>query len=223
MKKLLCSAGLISLLALTACGENQEASSEDAESTSAESVEETNNGEEAADESTEETEDIEETVDNDWDHQVGDTNDDGSLLLLARNDSFDEIETGSMTLTLPQVTVSEVVEWPSEIAEFYEFEPTGIIQIDMELSNASEETILFYADQATITTSTGEQLEADFLASDHIDGDFIGAVNKSGSVRYMLKNSDPNEIEWVRVLIDAPHDEESFDNVGEKVDVQIDF
>ncbi|WMM31804.1 hypothetical protein Q7C08_15815, partial [Shouchella clausii] len=88
--------------------------------------------------------------------------------------------------------------------------------------NSSDDTINFYIGQATITTNTGEQLEPDLLTSDHIGGEFIGAVNKSGSVRYMLESSDPNEIEWVRVLVDAPHDA-NFESVGDDIDVQIDF
>lgn len=127
-----------------------------------------------------------------------------------------------MILTFPQVTVSEIVEWPEEIAEYYDFEPTGIIQIDMEVSNTEDEDINFYMDQAIITTSTGEQLEPDLLASDHIGGEFLGAVNKNGSIRYMLKNSDPNEVEWIRVLINAPSDE-NYDSVGEDVDIDILF
>ncbi|AIC95710.1 hypothetical protein [Shouchella lehensis] len=217
----------VGLVTLTACGSNDMSTNNqdeaDNEATaSAETDTTEDETEEDQDEEQEET-DIEDTdSDNDWEMQVGDTNEDGVLRLLGRNDTSETIETGSMSLDLPQVTVSEVVDWPAELADFYDFEPTGIISIDMEVSNSSEDTVNFYMDQATITTNTGEQLDPDIMSSDHIGGEFIGAVNKKGTIVYMLENSDPNEVEWVRILISAPHDDD-FESAGDKVDVQIDF
>ncbi|MFK3938957.1 hypothetical protein ACI2JA_15765 [Alkalihalobacillus sp. NPDC078783] len=216
MKKILLSLGLISVLALAACGDSDEpTTSEPAETEDITADAET-------DEAAEESNIIEADSDNDWETQVGETNEDGTIKLLARSEDPVDIETGPMTLSFPQVTVSEVVEWPEELAEYYDFEATGIIQIDMEISNTEDEDINFYMDQATITTNTGEQLEPDLLASDHIGGEFLGAVNKSGSIRYMLQNSDPNEVEWVRILIDAPSDE-NYNSIGSSIDIQIDF
>ncbi|WP_054704810.1 hypothetical protein [Bacillus sp. JCM 19041] len=197
MKKnhLLLSLGLVSVITLSACGDGDdtEASAEQ----SSEPKTEENESEEASNEPEEDEEEAPaEEADNDWEMQVGDTNEDGVVRLLARNDTTETIETGSMSLDLPQVTVSEFVDWPEELNDFYDFEPTGLISIDMEVSNSSEDTINFYMDQATITTNTGEQLEPDFLGSDHIGGEFIGAVNKQGTIAYMLKDTDPNDVEW---------------------------
>ncbi|MCM3380284.1 MULTISPECIES: hypothetical protein [Shouchella] len=221
MKKnnLLATLGLVSVITLAACGSDATNASEKNNDTKQETTEKETDS--TRDDS--EAEDSEEDAnEGDWEYQVGDMNEDGNFKLLARNDTSDTIETASISLHFPQVTVAEVVEWPEELADSYDFEPTGVIQIDMEVSNSSEDTINFYMDQATITTNTGEQLEPDLLTSDHIGGVFIGAVNKSGSVRYMLESSDPNEIEWVRVLINAPHDA-NFESLGHDIDVQIDF
>ncbi|TSB44918.1 hypothetical protein [Alkalicoccobacillus porphyridii] len=227
MKKLLLTAGLVSMLALAACGEDTQ-TEEDSNASNQEDTEETtltdnSDEEEATDDEEAADEDPEDVIESDWETQVGETDANGNLLLLGRNDTIDTIETGPMTLNIPQVNIAEVLEWPEDIAEFYDFEPTGVIQIDMEVSNSSEDTVNFYPDQATITTSTGEQLESDVFTSDYIDGEFIGAVNKKGSVFFLLENSDPNEVEWVRILINSPHDNESFDTLGDEVDFQVDF
>ncbi|MCM2674565.1 hypothetical protein [Alkalicoccobacillus plakortidis] len=220
-KYLLLSLGLVSVMALAACGtEDNAPETSNAEETSQESKETVDTTQ--ANVTEDDDADDEVSVDNDWEHQIGDTNDDGTIKLLMRNDTTDVLETGTMSLNLPQVTVSEIMEWSADLAEYYDFEPTGVIQIDMEVSNSSDDTINYYMDQATITTNTGEQLEPDLLSSDHIGGEFIGAVNKSGSVRYLLKDSNPNDVEWVRIIIDGPYDE-NLDAVGEDIDVQIDF
>ncbi|MEY8751071.1 hypothetical protein [Alkalicoccobacillus gibsonii] len=219
MKKIILPLGLVSVLSLAACGDsNEQGASEPAKIES----NDTENTDTETDDVEEEIDTAEENSDNDWETQVGETNEDGTLKLLVRSEDPVGIETGPMTLSFPQITVSEVIEWPEELADYYDIEPTGIIQIDMEVSNTEDEDINFYMDQATITTNTGEQLDPDLLASDHIGGEFLGAVNKSGSIRYMLTNSAPNEVEWVRILIDAPSDN-NYESIGDSIDVQIDF
>ncbi|PAF13712.1 hypothetical protein CHH59_12750 [Shouchella clausii] len=225
-KNLLVTLSLVSAITLSACGSSDDTSaseeSSDSKQETAETTEKETDSKSGESESEDDDAKEEDSDGGDWEHQVGDTNDDGTLRLLARNDTSETIETGPFTLDFPQVTVSEIVEWPEELTDVYDTEPTGVIQIDIEVSNSSEDTLRFHMDKATITTSTGEQLEPDFLSSDHLGGEFIGAVNKSGSVRYMLENSDPNEIEWVRILINGPSDE-NYERIGEDVDVQIDF
>lgn len=225
-KNLLVTLGLVSAITLSACGSSDDTSaskeSSDTKQETAETTEKETDSKSDESESKDEDTKEEDSDGGDWEHQVGDTNDDGTLRLLARNDTSETIETGPFTLDFPQVTVSEIVEWPEELTDVYDTEPTGVIQIDMEVSNSSEDTINFYMDQATITTNTGEQLDPDILSSDYIGGEFIGAVNKSGSVRYMLENSDPKDIEWVRILINGPSNED-YERIGEDVDVQIDF
>jgi uncharacterized lipoprotein len=208
---------LIALMA--ACGE---ATSTEEEETPADDVAPT---EEAVEEDdTEEAEDvIEEVADNDWETQVGETteNEGGSHTLIARNDQVDTQETGPMILNVTQVNAISS-QLKGEVADLMETDAIEYIQIDMEVENTSEDTITFYPSQATITTNTGEQLEADMWLSDHIDGDFIGAVKKSGSQFFILENSNAEDIEWVRILINAPHDAD-WNDVGEELDFQVEL
>ncbi|WP_054712876.1 hypothetical protein [Bacillus sp. JCM 19041] len=57
--------------------------------------------------------------------------------------------------------------------------------------------------------------------SDHIDGEFLGAVNKSGSIFYLLENSDPKDVETIRIMISAPSTMEDWEDVGEEVDFEL--
>jgi len=57
-----------------------------------------------------------------------------------------------------------------QMPELFESESIYYIQIDLNIENTSDEDIIFYVSQATIVTSTGEQLENDMLISDHISG-----------------------------------------------------
>ena len=99
-----------------------------------------------------------------------------------------------MILSISQVNTT-YGELAGDLAAFMDTDAIHYIQIDMEVQNTSEETIAFYASQATITTNTGEQLESDMWLSDHLDGTYIGEVRKSGSQFLILENSNDEEIE----------------------------
>jgi hypothetical protein len=91
---------------------------------------------------------------------------------------------------------------------------------EMASENTSEENVSFYASQATMATSTGEQLEPDTMLSDHIDGEYIGQVNKSGTSFYILENSKAEDVESVRLIYSGP-DNDDFETVGEDVDFEV--
>ncbi|GAE31893.1 hypothetical protein [Halalkalibacter hemicellulosilyticus] len=211
---------LIALLA--ACG-TEEPSNAD-EPTDDVEVEE-NGDEEVPEEDLDEDADTEETTssDNGWDHQVGDVieNDGGSFTLVSRQDEIDTQETGPIVLNVAQVNATSA-QIEGDLANFMETDEIEYIQIDFEVENTSEETITFFAGQATITTNTGEQLESDMWLSDHIDGEYIGAVRKSGSQFFILENSKAEDIEWVRILINAPFDDD-WNDLGEDLDFTVEF
>ncbi|MEC2073595.1 hypothetical protein [Alkalihalophilus marmarensis] len=225
MKKIsLLTSVILAVSFLTACGNSEEASSTEeteVEQTTSEAAEQP--AAESNDESEKESDQSADNENGEWETNAGDTieNEAGTFTLHARNDQVDIQESGPMTLSISQANTASG-ELKGEMADFLEKDQIEYIQIDMEVENSSEETISFYADQATITTSTGEQLEADIWMSDHIDGDYYGQVKKSGSVFFVLDNSNAEEIEWIRVLIDAPFNED-WEDVGEKLDFKIEF
>lgn len=228
MKKSLFILSLAAVVAITtACGTDEPSDANLQEESEEEVATDETDMEVTEDEEPEPVEEAneEEVTDNEWETQVGDTteNEAGSFTLHARNDTTDPIETGSISLTLNQVnTVSG--ELTEEFASYLDDkEDINYIQLDMEVANSSEETINFYAGQATVTTSTGEQLDMpNGLMSDHIGGEFIGAVSKSGSLIYLLENSLAEDVEWVRILINAPQND-NYEKIGEDIDIKVEL
>ncbi|MBB6449476.1 hypothetical protein HNR44_001425 [Geomicrobium halophilum] len=96
------------------------------------------------------------------------------------------------------------------------------IQVDMTVENASEDDISFYPSQATMITDTGEQLEPEMMASERIEGQFLGQVEKQGTSIYMLENSTADEVEIVELRFDALHDDE-LNDLGESIETEIEL
>lgn len=222
MKKIILLLLTVSLVAIMiACG--AEETPEVEEPTETQETDGTDGTEEAVEEEEPTSETEESGQETDTEAEVGNVREDenGTFTLVASNTDLVTQETGPMILNVTQVNAISA-QIKGELADFMESDVMEYIQIDMEVENTSEETINFYPGQATITTNTGEQLEPDMWLSDHIEGEFIGAVKKSGSEFFVLENSKAEDIEWVRIIIDAPHNE-NWDDVGEKLDFKIEF
>ncbi len=155
--------------------------------------------------------------------QVGDTvtSDNGEQTLVSRTDDVGTFESGPINLTIEKVNgVSANLK--GDLAEIMETDQLEYIQVDMNVENTSEETVSFYASQATMTTNTGEQLEPDMLMSEHIDGEFIGQVNKSGTSFYILENSKAENVESIRLIFSAASND-NFEDIGEEIDIEVDL
>src|SRR5690625_2606533 len=71
------------------------------------------------------------------------------------------------------------------------------ITIEATGENTSDDDIYFYLGQAKIITNTKEQLDPDFLLSEHIEGEYLGQVRHSGYNVYILENSTVDELETI--------------------------
>ncbi len=94
-----------------------------------------------------------------------------------------------------------------------------LVILNVKVENTSDKTISVYPDQATITTNTGEQLQAETFISDQVGGEFIGKVKKEGNVMFVA-NSKPEEITNVKFIMDGPHDE-NLTSLAERYTVEI--
>lgn len=222
MKKfLLLLLALVFATVLVACGD--ESSGEDDSSGN-----EANAAEEKEDDSsstdTEEEEDSAEAEESEsGEAAVGDvvSNEGGDMTLVSRTDDVGTFETGPIKLTIHKANgVSGKLK--GDMASMMETEELEYIQVDMDVENTSDETIEFYASQAVMTTNTGEQLEPDMLLSEHIDGEYIGAVKKSGTSFYVLENSKAEDVESIRLIYSAPVDSD-WESMGEDIDIEIDL
>lgn len=96
-----------------------------------------------------------------------------------------------------------------------------VITVEMKAENTIEDTTNFYPDQATLTTDTGEQVDANLVFSDNIGGEFLGKIKKAGNVIFVL-DSEAKDIGKVTIHINAPSNE-SFESLGDKIKVDIPF
>lgn len=209
-----------SALLLAACGDEVESTGEEAteEPEVAEVVDDVE-----ADETTE-TDDAEEVEDTDSpEQQAGDVieADGGTRTIVATNYGIDEVqENGSFTVTVTNAQLSQFQ--PSEdMVDVFGGEDLGMVTIQMNVANSSEDTNSIYPDQGIIVTDTGQQVNAEVFLSDQVGGDFYGNVTKSGDVFFFF-DGQAEEISSVRYIIDSGHDE-NFETFGEDLEFLIEF
>lgn len=204
--------------------ENESENSENEED-SEENIEEDNEAMEEVNEELDanEEEAVDEIAEDGWETQVGETveNEGGIFILRSRQDDIDTVETGPVVMEIPQVNASSG-ELSPDLAEMMETEDLEYIQMDVEVENTSDEDITFYVNQVTVSTNTGEQLEADFWMSDYIDSEMMAGTSHSGSFFFILENSNAEDIESIRAVWSAPINED-WDELGEEVDIDIEF
>jgi len=60
------------------------------------------------------------------------------------------------------------------------------------------------------------------LLSDHIDGEYIGLVKKSGTSFYILENSKAEDVESVRLIYSAPTNSD-YEDIGKEIDIEVEL
>jgi len=76
---------------------------------------------------------------------------------------------------------------------------TSAVGVKFQIENTTEGKFVTYPDQATLVTSTGEQVQADMLLSEHIGGEIDKGVIKEGDVFFYLERGEAEKIEWVKL------------------------
>ncbi|WP_188208095.1 DUF4352 domain-containing protein [Alkalibacillus aidingensis] len=224
MKKIsLLFMSLFLFIMIAACGaEQDDTEDQGANGEDQEQQDDQENGDDAGpdDEGAEEGEELAEEAE---EAQPGDTieNEAGTFTLHRKTEEAHTFETGPITLTIEQVATASG-ELQGDMAEFMETDQLEYVQVDIHVENTSDDDITFYSSQGTMATSTGEQLDPDMWLSDHIEGDMMANTQSSGTFFYVLENSSAEDVENVRLVFSAPHDED-WEDVGEKVDMEIDL
>src|SRR5699024_9761719 len=78
--------------------------------------------------------------------------------------------------------------------------------LEYTVENTVEEQRDFYLDQTTIITSTGEQIESEWLMESGLQSEMLGAVKSSGQIVFLLRNDGAEDIEWIDVIIPSVSD-----------------
>ncbi len=132
---------------------------------------------------------------------------------------------GPINYTINAIQISNLVATEDAAAEMFGIEKdkeTAIIAMDITAENTSDEDISFYISQATLISSTKEQVDSSLLFSDYIDGEFLGQVVKSGSLVYILPNSNANDITSINLRISAPTDSE-WNSLSDDISIDLTF
>lgn len=132
-------------------------------------------------------------------------------------------KTGPIKYSIDGIQVSKFTATTDEMAKTLEIDKDkeiALIALNVSAENTNDKTINFYLGQATITTDTKEQVEPDAMLSENIDGEFLGKVKHDGTNIYILKKSKADDINKIKLFVDAPSDE-NFEDVGNKVELEL--
>lgn len=213
MKKKFLSLFFVSTLLLTACGNEKDTGGEDP-----------NTNDEIEDVETAEDEVVEDEATEDGpQQQPGDVieAEAGTREVLAVNYGIDEtLENGPFAITIKNAQISQFK--PTEdMVEFFDGDNLGMVAIEVEAVNNSDETNTIYPDQGIIVTDTGHQVDADLFLSDDVGGDFHGEVTKSGDIFFFFED-DASDVKNIRFIISSGHDDD-YDHYGDDLEFSIDF
>ncbi|WP_078577055.1 DUF4352 domain-containing protein [Salipaludibacillus agaradhaerens] len=141
-----------------------------------------------------------------------------------KKEDIDFTETsGDMDITINSIEVAEFI-YNEEFYGYYDgpTEATAII-FDLSIENTSDDDLIINPAQSTITTNTGNQIDAsfDFTDTSFMNGEFFGNVTKNGKV-YFLTDKIDDDINSVRWIMNGVTNED-YRELGEKIDLDIDL
>lgn len=213
MKKAVLAA--LVLLLMTACA-TEEAKTE-AETT------ETAVTTEAATESTEAVTEAEtEAVQDDAAGQVEENEMGKRTTVHSQKELTDVYTSGPFEVKVTDIQVSNFEPSANAKPMFNDKDRVTIVTIAIEVENKSTDTNSIYPDQGTVVTNTKEQVETDLLLSDSVGGDFMGEVQKTGNIIVQL-DSPAEEITNLKYVIAGASSAETFESIGEDIEIEFNF
>jgi len=91
----------------------------------------------------------------------------------------------------------------------------------MSIKNTSNDVVYFSPNQSTITTNTGETINADMLISSLIGIPLEAGKELDGNIIFILE-SDPEEIDEIELTMPGAEDE-SNEKIGEPINLHIEL
>ncbi|RDY22842.1 hypothetical protein CHF27_011005 [Romboutsia maritimum] len=86
------------------------------------------------------------------------------------------------------------------------------VVVKFEIKNNNDFKICTYPTQGTIITNTGEQKEADLIASESFDGDIHEKVTREGHVLFNLDKTKVDDLTSFKIAWNTSHDNGTADN-----------
>lgn len=205
MKNLILTGGFAALLLLGACGTEEDVNTEDtSDQTAVAEAEKVEDVEVTEEETTEEPETLEGI-----NEQVA--GQEGITEVYGYNEEVVEEQVDTLNVTR-QAAIVMGMEVDSEMSwyfadEGYEIgDEVQMIALEYTVENTVEEQRDFYLDQTTIITSTGEQIESEWLMESGLQSEMLGAVESSGQIIFLLRNDGAEDVEWIDVIIPSVSD-----------------
>lgn len=130
---------------------------------------------------------------------------------------------GAVNYSLDAIQVSKVIPKDDLTAMMFDVDAgteVALVAIDYTVENTVDENMNFYIDQSKLTTNTKEQVDNSWGIGETTDGEFLGAVKQNGTLMFVLKNSNAEDVEKVTLYIDGTSNGE-YETVGEDVVVEI--
>lgn len=129
------------------------------------------------------------------------------------NYSIDAIQISKLTATTDDMATMLDIEKDKEVA---------LVVIDVTVENTSDDDVNFYMDQAVLVSNTKEQVDADMLLSDYMGGEYLGQVLKSGTLMYILPNSNADDITDIKFRVSAPIDSD-WNSLSDDITIELTF
>ncbi|MCC3381876.1 hypothetical protein ACFQ5D_03095 [Paenibacillus farraposensis] len=87
----------------------------------------------------------------------------------------------------------------SAVGGKFKIEYTTAVGVKFKIENTTKNLYTTYPDKAELVTSTGEQVQADMVISDHIGGEIEEGVIKDGIIFWFLKPGHASDIKWIKM------------------------
>lgn len=134
-------------------------------------------------------------------------------------------ESGPIKYEVQGIQISKIKPTTSDTASMLGLnidQEATLVAIQLSVENTSSEDISFYPHMSTIVTSSKEQVEADWIMSDSVGGDFYGNVSRQGQIFFICKNTKADDLTHIQWRINGPSNS-SFDRVGDNITIEFDL
>lgn len=111
------------------------------------------------------------------------------------NDATWSDDFNGVVTTIEKVVVTDKVPAEGDVENL----TASAVGVKMSIKNNTDKIFTTYPDQAELVTSTGEQVTANMLYSDHLGGEIDEGVLKEGNVIWFLDRGNAENIEWIKM------------------------
>ncbi|MCY8232347.1 hypothetical protein [Priestia endophytica] len=122
---------------------------------------------------------------------------------------------GPVNLYIENMTVADIKPEESMKAMFNDLDKVRAVIVTMKAENTSDQDITFDPNQAVLVTDTGEQIESEMIMMGEVGGDFLGKVKKEGQAWWLIKDNT-KDIKNIKMVIPSPYETDSLEDIAQE-------